>query len=92
MEEGLHLCPPFRFAIRKRGRQERIEELIAPDCVLRAEGTMLRDPAEIRRGTEDIRAAFSDFDLRITRSRAGRLGLQPLVRSHVVVKAAGRGR
>lgn len=48
-----------------QGRLETIEELVAPDAVLRAEGAMLRGPAEIRGRTQAMRAAFSDFDMRI---------------------------
>lgn len=48
-----------------QGRLETIEELVAPDAVLRAEGAMLRGPAEIRGRTQAMRAAFSDFDMRM---------------------------
>lgn len=48
-----------------QGRLETIDELTTPESVLRADCAVLRGPAEIRRRTESIRAAFSDFDLRL---------------------------
>lgn len=48
-----------------QGRLETIEELTTPKSVLHADGAMLRGSAQIRRRTEAIRAAFSDFDLRM---------------------------
>lgn len=46
-----------------QGRLDAIARMIAPDCVLHAEGLELYGPGELRQWAEGIRAAFSDIHI-----------------------------